>query len=93
MAIRKSKQGGGTLLERIDALLDEWEKRTGRRIDDKTFGWYFSNPRFLETLRKGGYPRPPSIEACEEYMRNKRAEWAVDDAKAKAAPKKRRRRA
>lgn len=89
MAVRKSKRGG-TLIERLDAFIDEWSERKGKRIADRTVGWYISNPRIVETIRGGGYPRPPSLEALEQFMAEKRAEWAVEDRSAK--PKRKRKR-
>lgn len=79
MAVRKSKRAQGTLIERIDAFIDEWEERTGKRISDAYFGWLFDNPRFVSTLRAGGYPRPPSIEKAEAFMIQTRAQWAHED--------------
>lgn len=94
MAVRKSKRGPVTLLERIDAFIDEEAERRGKeRIDDKTFGHRFRNPRFLETLRKNGEPRRASIQACEDYMAQARAEWAAEDREKKAQPKRKRKRA
>lgn len=88
MAVRKSKRGPVTLLERIDDFLDEEETRRGKRIMDSTFGERFGNPRFLETLRAGGEPRRKSIQACEEYMAMTRAKWAAEDAPAKRTRKR-----